>query len=607
MISYNKTIKSVMAISLMASMLTFISCENSFSSKKINTNLENNKITSTDAKANLSIEKSNIIDWTHDRVYKNNKNFSIKASSDSLKTKLGTTQSFLDGSKIINGSNTLLTGLVTVTAGSTTLEGNQTNFNSEVKPGDKILIESTGEILEIASVPPAPTPLPGESIVSTSAKLNLVSAPTKTSKDSRFRVYVNKNVRGKNFGAMTISPAIDLNGAGSGDDVLYYTSDNTTGANFFAMSSDGRTLWEHGFSGTFLNSNPTFSSNKTYLSKKVMYVVSNDGNLYCLNTDGSQAAQIKINDTFMNSVWIDSSDSTFDYVYLASMTGNLYKLRLQFSNSQQATFTLEYSKKIDSTSFVSSPVMNGSSLYLGGENGTMYDVITTTGDVSRSWDLSTFTKNGAAKITANPVVGSSNTVLVPAGGYLFRIQGSNVTQSPLLEAKYDLNSRNKPYGAVFPNSNTNNPNGSIASNPVVNGNMVYVANGNTLFELDYSNNDTFRSKANYCVSATARLDENSSNLTPYGKNNIAISTGADGVTKVAMLDTNIKNNSTPFMNFFSIPLASDKDALARYGYFNEFDSDGKATTGSVSSAIADASGNIYFSLDNGTVNVIKTP
>ena len=616
--NYYKMSKRLLNLGLCTLLVTFISCENKVDQKN---NITQNNVY-PEAKPDIRTGKydnfstGQVLDWTSSRVYRNeSKNaFSTKASSDSLKTKLGNTQNFLDSTKIINNTKTVLTGRITTKVGITSIEGNQTNFNLELKPGDKILVENTGEILEISSIPPSPTPVAPATTVDKDVliTMNMKTAPTKATKDSTFRVYLNNNERGKNFGAMTTSPAIDLNGTGTGDDVLYYTSDNKTGANFFAIGSDGRTIWEHGFNGTFINSAPTFSFNpsatqqKAFLGKKLMYVMSSQGDLYCLNSDGNQVSQIKVNDTFMNSVWVDATDPNFDYIYATSMNGNLYKFKLQLSNSQQASFSLEYSKKIDSVSFVSSPVMNGSSLYLGGENGIMYDVITTTGDVSRSWDLSLYNKNGSAKITGNPVVGQNSIVLVPSGGYLFRIQGSNVEQSPLLELKYDLNSRNKPYGAVFQNSNSSYPTGNISSSPIVNGNTTYISNGNVVFELDYSSNDTFKGKANYCLSASSRLDENSGNLTPYGRNNINLTT-SNGVTKVAMLDSNPKLNSTPYINFFSTPFSSDKDSLSRYGYFNEFDSSGRATTGRVTSAISDTSGNVYFTLDNGTLNISTTP
>jgi hypothetical protein len=280
---------------------------------------------------------------------------------------------------------------------------------------------------------------------------------------------------------------------------------------------------------------------------------------------------------------------------------------MDLTNTQQANFTLEYSKRIDSTSFYSSPVVNGSSLYLGGENGSFYEIITSTGDISKTIDLSAFNNNGSAKITATPVVGASGTVLVPAGGYLFRIVGNNVAQSPLLELKYDQNSRNKAYGAVFPNSNASNPTGNINDSAVINGNLAYISNGNTVFEMDYSSSATFSGKANYCVSASGRLDDTGSNLTPGSTNNIALSFNTSGMGRIAMSDFNMRSNLAPYINFFSLPFASDTDSLIRYGYFNDFDSTGHSVSNLFSTSVSDGAGNVYFTLNNGSVNNISTP
>lgn len=622
MINDKKNSKSILVVALMCTSLSFFSCENKVNEVPTIARTDGGVPTVITEKDVIKSTLSKTIDWTTNKVYsESDKKFNTKSSSDFLKPDLSKNQTYVDTSKIISGSTATLSGLINTTAGSTTIYGNQSDFSVEIKAGDKILVEKTGEILEVAFVPPTPTPTPSGVVLTFGSPspgpltpmIIVKNAPSQTVADSKYRIYINKNTRAKAFGAVNAYPSIDLNGVGTSDDVLYFTSNNTTGANFFAMGSDGRTIWEHGFVGTFENTAPTFSKpnslgqQKLYLGKKLMYVVSKEGNLYCVNTDGYQVAQLKIQDNFMNSVWVDSSDPNIDYIYASSMNGNLYKLKMDLTNTQQANFTLEYSKKIDATSFYSSPLVNGSSLYLGGENGVFYEIITSTGDISKSLDLSTFNKNGSAKITATPVVGNNGTILVPAGGYLFRIVGSNVAQSPLLELKYDQNSRNKAYGAVFPSSNASNPTGNINDSAVVNGNFVYVSNGNAVFEMDYSSSATFTGKANYCVSASGRLDDTGSNLTPGSTNNISLSFNTSGLGRIAMSDFNMKSNSAPYINFFSIPFASDVDSLTRYGYFNDFDSKGHSVSNLFSTSISDGAGNVYFTLNNGSVNSIATP
>lgn len=622
MINDKKNSKSIIVVALVCTSLSFFSCENKVNQENTISKTNSGMPTVVTERDVIKSTLSKTIDWTSNKIYsESDKKFNTKSSADYLKPDLSKNQNYVDTSKVISGSTATLSGLISTTAGSTVIYGNQSDFTVELKAGDKILIEKTGEILEVASVPPTPTPTPSGVVLTFGSPspgpltpiINVKTASTKTIANSKYRIYINKNSRAKAFGSVNVYPAIDLNGVGTADDVLYFTSDNKTGANFFAMGSDGRTVWEHGFVGTFDKASPTFSQpnllgqQKLYLGKKLMYVVSKEGNLYCVNTDGLQVAQLKIQDNFMNSVWVDSSDANIDYIYASSTNGNLYKLKMDLTNTQQANFTLEYSKKIDSTSFFSSPVVNGSSLYLGGENGTFYEIITSTGDISKTVDLSAYTKNGSAKITATPVVGLGGAILVPAGGYLFRIVGSNVAQSPLLELKYDQNSRNKAYGAVFPSSNVPNPTGNINDSAVVNGNLAYISNGNTIFEMDYSSSATFSGKANYCVSASGRLDDTGSNLTPGSTNNIALSFNTSGIGRIAMSDFNMRSNSAPYVNFFSIPFASDVDSLTRYGYFNEFDSTGHSVSNLFSTSISDGAGNVYFTLNNGSVNSIATP
>ncbi|MFN8575994.1 MAG: hypothetical protein U0354_03985 [Candidatus Sericytochromatia bacterium] len=431
--------------------------------------------------------------------------------------------------------------------------------------------------------------------------------------DSAFKIVVSGNNRGKSFASTSSAPAMELNDPTiSSDNVLYYTSNNTIGANFFAAGTDGSIIWENEFPGDFQGAAPTFSkptsstqTPKTYMNKRIMYVASKSGDIYCINTDGRIVSTIKVNDSFKNSVWVDADDPSVDYVYAASTTGNLYRLKLDFSNPQSQVFSSVYSVKIADTSFYSSPVLNNSSLYIGGENGVLYEIIPNTGVASREWDLSKYTNNGASKIVGNPVF-TGSTIVVPAGGYLFRIIGSTVTQSPLLELKQGLASRIKPYGTVF--QTNNKPMNNIISSPLIYNGKVYLANGNAIFESDLQSVDAFKNYATYCVSISGRLDDSDSNIQPNGNGNLDISPVATDTTqmRIGMVDMNIVNNNSPYLNFFSLPLNSSSDTLTGYMPINEFDSKGRAVTGYNSNVVADGKGNVFVTLDNGSLNVVPT-
>ena len=430
--------------------------------------------------------------------------------------------------------------------------------------------------------------------------------------DSAFKIVVAGNNRAKSFGATSSSPAIELNNPTiSSDNVLYYTTNNTSGSNFFATNNSGTILWENSFSGGFQGAAPTFSaptngvSAKTHLGKRIMYVASKSGEIFCVNTDGRIVSTIKINDSFKNSVWVNADDQNIDYIYALSTNGNLYRLKLDFSNSQAQTFTSMYSVKVADTAFYSSPIMNGSSLYVGGENGTFYEIIPNTGDVSRSWDLSKYPMNTSAKIVGMPAF-SNDVIIVPAGGYLFRIVGSTVTQSPLLELNQGLASRIKPYGSVF--KSNSQPTGNIISSPIIlpNSGKVYLSNANTVFESDFQSVDNFRNYSTYCLSISGRLDDSDSNLRSYGNGTLDLTQVGDDATKmrVSMVDINTVNNNSPYLNFFSVPLNSGADTLTGYMPLNEFDSKGHPVSGYGSSVVADNKGSVYLTLDNGAVNIV---
>jgi hypothetical protein len=535
-----------------------------------------------------NISNENFVDWTKDRIV-STKKFSTK----NLKPSIGIDYSFLDNLKTITPSNTIITGTLSTVVENNLftdkLSGNSTSFTEELKVGDKILVDSYSspftvlEIIDDKTIKVSPT-------------------PNKEIKDAKAKIYFNKNNSAKNFGVTSNTPAIDLNGPGTNDDVLYFTTDNKEGNNLFALSSTGNLLWSKRLNGNFYKNSPTFST-KTYLNKKVMYLPSLNGNIYCINTDGNIVTEFKVNSSFKNnSVWVDYSNSNYDYIYAGGQNGNFYKLKVDFS-STFPTMSLVYENKVENASFTSAPIMNGnSSIYIGSENGILYDIVPNTGIPARTWNLSLYNKNGGAQIKANPLIVDNN-IIVAAGGYLFRILNSTVVQSPLLELQSGLNSRKLPCGKVM---GQDYPTGNITSSPIASNNFIYLANGNALFEIDNTSIESFKGSANYCLSVSGRIDESDRNLVALGNGNIA-KTSKGGNDYIAMVDFNVADNSSPYINYFSIPLNNSNDNLVKYTPVNEFDSKGYPITGNNSNSTSDGNGNVYFSFDNGTVSILETP
>lgn len=484
----------------------------------------------------------------------------------------------------------------------------------------ELLITSDNKEIEedvVFSAPYNTVEIKSDEVVLAPQKFISSTLPKYKTTDSAFRIVVSGNNRGKSFASTASFPAMELNNPTiTTDNVLYYTSNNTSGSNFFAAGTDGSIIWENELPGDFQGASPTISSPtaaaqargvtpKTYLNKRVMYVASKSGEIFCVNSDGRIVSSIKINDSFKNSVWVDADDQNADYLYAASTSGNLYRLKLDFSNPQAQVFSSVYSTKVADTAFYSSPVLNNSSLYIGGENGVLYEIIPNTGNSSREWDLTKYTNNGSSKIVGTPAF-SGSTIIVPSGGYLFRIVGSTVTQSPLLELKQGLASRIKPYGTVY--QTNDKPTGNIISSPVISNGKAYITNGNAIFESDIQSVDSFKNYSTYCLSISGRLDDSDKNIQPYGNGNLDLSPVSTDLTqtRIGMVDTNTANNNSPYLNFFSLPLSSSTDTLTGYMPLNEFDSKGHAITGYNSNVVADGKGNVYLTLDNGSVNVVPT-
>jgi len=415
---------------------------------------------------------------------------------------------------------------------------------------------------------------------------------------------LNTNTRAGGFGALSISPAIDLgsDAVSTSDDVLFFTSDNKTGSNMFALASDGNIKWQQQLTGQILGISPTFSSN-TVSSKKIMYVSTSTGNIYCIDTSGRIVFSNLVADSFVNSsVWVESDTvNKKDYIYLGSNSGYIYKFKVDLLNASSPIVTKQYQVKVDNTSFASSPVLNNGSIYLGGQNGTLYQIVPNSGSTLRTWDLSLYSKNGSTTIRANPVF-FGNIAIVPAGGYLFRIEGSTVTPSPLLELKDGANSRASKFGTVFESDKS--PMGTITTSPIISGNKVYVSNTNAVFELDASSINTFKGSANYCLTMSGRLSD--LNLVPRANGNLTLSTkGAS--TKIVMVDENYADGSYPYLNFFTQPLDTTTDSLEKYLPLNQFDATNHSINASNARIVNDGNGNVYFTLDNGNVNIISNP
>lgn len=102
-------------------------------------------------------------------------------------------------------------------------------------------------------------------------------------------------------------------------------------------------------------------------------------------------------------------------------------------------------------------------------------------------------------------------------------------------------------------------NGNILSEPVLRGNgqEVYVQHGNTIFELNYASDGSFRDSANYLILQSGRLEQSNMSLTAQSRSRPLI---VDN-NKLLTVDTDPTGKTGIFMNRVLLPLSSTADHL----------------------------------------------
>jgi len=135
--------------------------------------------------------------------------------------------------------------------------------------------------------------------------------------------------------------------------------------------------------------------------------------------------------------------------------------------------------------------------------------------------------------------------------------------SPLasVPANGDTVEQISPNDRAFGRVTTNllDSNGNIISEPVLRGNgqEVYVQHGDSIFELNYASDTSFKDSANYVILQSGRLEQSNTSLTAQSRSRpLIVSTN-----KLLTVDTDPTGKTGIFMNRVLLPLSSTADRL----------------------------------------------
>ncbi len=119
-----------------------------------------------------------------------------------------------------------------------------------------------------------------------------------------------------------------------------------------------------------------------------------------------------------------------------------------------------------------------------------------------------------------------------------------------------IDSNNRAFGRVT--SSLGYSNGNILSEPVLRGNgqHVYVQHGNTVYELNYGNDTSFKDSANYLILQAGRLEQNNTTLNALSRSRPMIDTD-----KLLTVDSDPSGKTGIFMNRVLLPLSSTSERL----------------------------------------------
>lgn len=227
------------------------------------------------------------------------------------------------------------------------------------------------------------------------------------------------------------SPALLDDGA-----VLFGSDDNR----LYALDADGNELW-HLSTGGDVSSAPAITTDAEGVLR--IYVASEDGNLYALDAEGNQIWRFGAIGaiTTSPSVWLDEADTV--YIYFGAEDNGLYRIRDDGASPERmwrhiAGAPVRSSPAIDADGnayfgsddgnvnavdangeriwrhitggpVISSPALHGDVVYVGSDDGSIYALDRTTGDVRWSRRVDT---QADSPVRVSPVVDENGDIYI---------------------------------------------------------------------------------------------------------------------------------------------------------------------------------------------------
>lgn len=237
-------------------------------------------------------------------------------------------------------------------------------------------------------------------------------------------------------------PNVPVTITSSGNTTAFFLTGSASSTNFFALQENGQVQWQLALheNGKFVGSSPAVAQAG---GQNYLYAITDQGRLYAVNpSTGLVAGFADIPEAeFENTSPFALADGSNSRVYLASTDGRVYRYDFNGSNFTQV-FNVKPVSSALSGRFSASPLVTGTHIYVGSEEGKLYKLNRDTGATVSDLDLSTTVRSEGCQVKAALAIDlTQDAGLATCGGYLYKVRLNDTSsnalslaaQSPLLE------------------------------------------------------------------------------------------------------------------------------------------------------------------------------